>query len=300
MDGGDTLRGNSIVCVRAGEAIVAVRAVAGDGPALALTATDGEFVYTAKVDNAGLASARAERSAQSDAEWIDTVAGGFRLGPPRDVGVVVEAVMDAGKSVDLVFRRVVHGVTTRLGALPLAVDYDIELSLLDWLLDATAATAGLWTELAGAKAATAAATAARGRLETEMAELAEAKAVHDREVLARALRLVNSKKARIRELEGRAGAARAAGWPVQAPAAGLSDDSDDGFAASPLETPRKRRRVAGGASSGGEVSDEPATPSRSTIARTLERHSVTPEKGVPRTRGRAAVRANVVRSGRRP
>ena len=169
-----------------------------DSPTLngKIAGTDGSSAFVLALKPALAARARAAKAACNEEEWTSILKATLLDGlMPEDVEVT--ATVDGEKEIQVVFRKTFQGgLKQRLGSLTLKGDADEEIELFEWCAALAAHAAEQAKTLENEKAKV-------GKLVKETQDLVKAKEEAEKQVIGKCMRLVNSKKEKIQELQSR-------------------------------------------------------------------------------------------------
>lgn len=219
-----------------------------------IAGTDGSSAFILQLKPALAARARAAKAACSEEEWTTilelTLLDGLM---PKDVEIT--ATVDGEKEIQVVFRKTFQGgLKQRLGSLTLKGDADEEIELFEWCgaLAKQAAEQGKALQQEKQKL---------GKLARESQDLVKAKEEAEKEVIGKCMRLVNSKKEKIQELQARLSHYEEGDPPRDEPMQ-VEEPAEE-------EAPQPAKRVRGKAAAKGKGKEE--EPTKTTLPRRRKR-----------------------------
>lgn len=173
---------------------------------LKLVATEHEHLYHGSVRSANLASLQSSNFRGDDDEWKSVVAYAL-LQQRSDVNLdalrgleIVAAV--SGETCTLTLRKNIGGITQRLGSIKLDQDDEREeVSAFEWVDTAVATSDALRTELVTLQESLGSQQSQVAKLTAQLDELVKAKKQHEEDMLRKCAVLLDSKKAKIRDLQ---------------------------------------------------------------------------------------------------
>ena len=233
-----------------------------DSPTLngKIQGTDGSSAFVLVLKPALAARARAAKAACSEDEWTSILKSVLLEGLiPEDVEIT--ATVDGEEEIQVVLRKTFQGgLKQRLGSLTLKGDADEEIELFMWCAElatrAAAQAKKLQTE-----------HQKLGKLEKETQDLVKAKEQAEKEVIGKCMRLVNSKKKKIQELQSRLSHYEKGDQPVS--------DQIQMEEAAEEEAPQPAKRGRDKAAAKGKGKDK--EPAKTTLPRRGKRAAPEPE-----------------------
>ncbi|KAL9111559.1 MAG: hypothetical protein Q9227_004047 [Pyrenula ochraceoflavens] len=192
-----------------GAPLVTLRAEAADPKRLNLNlqATEGEHPFKGKVRERHLNDLRASAYSGSDEEWRNILRYTFGVDQEGansnehlqsvQVTSTIEG-KDPKLTLTITFKRLISGISQRLGAITLKQDDNLELEILDWTRTAVSRGDTLQAEITSLQTRYQDAQATITSLETRLDELVQAKLAHENDLLAKFAELLNEKKLKIR------------------------------------------------------------------------------------------------------
>jgi hypothetical protein len=170
---------------------------------LRLVATDHEHLYTFSIKSNNLVALQASKYTGDADEWKEVLTCTLlqqRSDANLDALKSLEVVAAVnGETCTLTLRNNIGGITTRLGAIKLDRDEEEEVSALEWVDTAAAASDELREELATLHQSLASQQAQVANLTAQLKELVTAKKEHEKQLLYKCAVLLDSKRSKIRE-----------------------------------------------------------------------------------------------------
>jgi hypothetical protein len=170
---------------------------------LRLVATDHEHLYTFSIKSNNLVALQASKYTGDADEWKEVLTCTLlqqRSDANLDALKSLEVVAAVnGETCTLTLRNNIGGITTRLGAIKLDRDEEEEVSALEWVDTAAAASDELREELATLHQSLASQQAQVANLTAQLKELVTAKKEHEKQLLCKCAVLLDSKRSKIRE-----------------------------------------------------------------------------------------------------
>ncbi|KAF3396020.1 hypothetical protein F1880_007360 [Penicillium rolfsii] len=184
--------------------------VAPTGPApldISLTATEGENPYAASIRQSRLQALRGKNYQGSDDEWAYIIASVLRQPVPAEnaawsAGIEVSASIsgsgDNEQEIVIAIRKRVQEITQRLGSIVLRQDEDQEIALFEWTGLAAAQADVLHSQVTTLTDRYRDTEDTIAKLTQQLADLMQAKAQHENQMVANFAQLLNEKKLKIR------------------------------------------------------------------------------------------------------
>ncbi|KAM0713772.1 hypothetical protein Q7P37_010734 [Cladosporium fusiforme] len=173
---------------------------------LKLVATEHEHLYHGSLKSSNLAALQTSNYHGDDDEWRSVIA--FALLQQRPdanldalQGLETVAAIN-GETCTLTLRKNIGGITQRLGSIRLDQDDEREeVSAFEWVDTAVAASDALRADLVTLQKSLGSQQSQVAKLTEQLDELVKAKKQHEEDILRKCAVLLDSKKAKIRDLE---------------------------------------------------------------------------------------------------
>ena len=233
-----------------------------DSPTLngKIQGTDGSSAFVLVLKPALAARARAAKAACSEDEWT-SILKSVLLEGLVPVDVEITATVDDEKEIQVVLRKTFQGgLKQRLGSLTLKGDADEEIELFLWCAKLAARAAAQAKELQREHQEL-------RKLVKETQDLVKAKEQAEKEVIGKCMRLVNSKKKKIQELQSRLSHYEKGDLPVDEPMQ-MKEAAEE-------ELPQPAKRGRGKAAAKGTSKEK--EPAKTTLPRRGKRAAPEPE-----------------------
>ncbi|RBR06418.1 hypothetical protein FVER53590_04910 [Fusarium verticillioides] len=164
---------------------------------LKLVGTEGEEPYVASLKHDRVVSLRVKNCPASDSEWQRILEELFQQEPLLDIQAT--ATVQSEKSISIIIRKDIQGITQRLGSITLNHDPDEAIELFDWCGAAVEASASSKQTAADLSVKSSESEAVVAQLQLQLEELIKAKEEDEIALLRKFRDLLNEKKVKIRE-----------------------------------------------------------------------------------------------------
>lgn len=175
---------------------------------LDLIATESTVVFKGKLRKRTVQTLKAKNYRGTEDEWEAILKYALLEGQSSVISDDQKQTLELGTSakgkegrkvLSIIFRQRIDDITLRLGAIELPEDDGVEISLFDWAILAMDKYKSVEGELSEISKKAAEDETTIASLQTQLADLVEAKAEHEEQLISKFVLLLNEKKAKIRD-----------------------------------------------------------------------------------------------------